>query len=269
MKKAYIYKIINTKTDDIYIGSTIQKIKDRFKAHRSNAKNNKKNLLYECMRKNRIENFNIELVEEFEFNKKEEIGIKEKEYFVKLKPNLNMIPPSIYIQKEYGRIYKLFNILDKTQFYIGSTIKKINNRLSSHKSASNNINTPLYKYMNENGKENFLIELVEDNILSDNLIIRENYWINELKPPLNSNIFLCRTEQERDKAKYENNKEQIKKRVNERRIIKRDEINSQKREHYARNRESILAKQKTQEYKDRANKLRRERRAKKKLENNS
>lgn len=266
MKKAYIYKITNTKTVDIYIGSTIQKIKDRFKSHKSNAKNKNNILLYECMRENGIENFNVELLEKFSFSNKEEIGIKEKEYYLKLIPSLNMKVPNICIQKEFGRIYKLFNSLDKAHFYVGSTIKSINDRLSAHKSASNNTNTPVYKYMNEIGKENFAIELVEDNIPNDNLIIRENHWINELKPPLNKNIFLCRTEQERDKAKYENNKEKIKKRVNERRIIKRDEINAQKREHYAKNKETILSKQKTQEYKDNANKIRRERRARKKIE---
>lgn len=31
MKTAHIYKIINTKIDDFYIGSTIQPIKNRFK----------------------------------------------------------------------------------------------------------------------------------------------------------------------------------------------------------------------------------------------
>ena len=84
MKKAYIYKITNTKTDDIYIGSTIQTIKNRFKAHKSNAKNKKNTLLYECMRENGIENFNVELLEEFSLSNKEEIGIKEKEKWISL-----------------------------------------------------------------------------------------------------------------------------------------------------------------------------------------
>jgi len=221
------------------------------------------------MRENGIENFNIELIEEFEFTTKIEVGVKEKEYFTKLRPSLNMKIPNISVGKEHGRIYKLFNNLDKTQFYIGSTVKKLNGRLSDHKSASSKINTPVYIYMNTIGKDNFTIELVEDNIQVDNLIIRENHWINELKPPLNKNVFLCRTEKERDKAKYENNKEKIKQRVSERRTIKRDEINAQKREHYAKNKDKILAKQKTQEYKDNANKLRRQRRAKKKLENST
>ena len=58
----------------------------------------------------------------------------------------------------------------------------------------------------------------------------------------------------------------IKKRVNDSRKLKRDETNEKKREYYAKNREKILDKQKTQEYRDNANKLRRERRIKKKLE---
>jgi hypothetical protein len=266
MKKAQIYKISNTKTVDIYIGSTIQKLKDRFKAHRSNAKLNKNGKLYDCMRENGIEFFNIELLEEFDYNIKQDIGIKEKEYYEKLKPTLNMICPTIAIVVKYGRIYKLFNKLKVQDFYIGSTIKKINKRLCDHKSASNNGSTPIYKYMREVGKDNFEIELIEDNILITDLIVRENHWIQELKPILNKNLFLCRTEQERDAAKYQKNKEKVNKRVNLRRIIKRDEINAQKREHYRKNKEQILAKQSTQEYRDNANKLRRERLARKKVE---
>lgn len=266
MRKAHIYKIINTKNDDIYIGSTIQKIESRFKNHKSNAKCNKNGKLYDCMRENGIENFSVILLEEFNFIIKKEIGIKEKDYFNKLKPSLNNIAPGISLSKKYGKIYKLFNKLDNNLFYIGSTTNELNIRLIQHQSASINEKTPLYKYMKEIGKEHFIIEIVEDNIEIDNLIFRENYWIDKLNPTLNKNKFLCRTEKERDKEKYEKNKDKIKKRVNDRRKLKREEINAQKREHYAKNKEKILAKQKTQEYKDCANKLRCERRARKKLE---
>ena len=47
--RAYIYKIINEKTDDIYIGST-NNLKNRFKSHKSNARLNKDGKLYDCMR---------------------------------------------------------------------------------------------------------------------------------------------------------------------------------------------------------------------------
>ena len=265
MKTARIYKVTNTRTVDIYIGSTIQTLKKRFKAHRSNAKHNKPGKLYDCIRENGIENFSIELIEEFEIEKIDEIGVREREHYNELKPVLNMKTPNIISHRDVGSIYKVFYSLDSSQFYIGSTVKEIFARLRDHQSASTKGKTPLYTYMREKGRDNFSIELVEDNIETENLIIRENYWLQELKPPLNKNIFLTRTEKERDKAKYEKNKESIKKRVSDRREIKRDEINTQKREHYAKNKETILAKQKTQEYKDNANKIRRERRARERL----
>lgn len=258
--KGYIYKIVNTITPEIYVGSTSQTVHNRFKAHRSNAKLDKDETLYDHMRTHGVENFSIEIVEEVEYIHKQELTIKEQEYYRLLSPSLNMIEPRIVPIYEYGRIYKLFYILDQNQFYIGSTTKTKENRLSCHRSASKTCTTPIYKFMTEHGSDNFDISIVEDNVPYNDMINRENHWIQELKPPLNTNFFLCRTEQERDKAKYENNKEQIKARVNKRRMEKRDEINAQKKVHYALNKERILAKQSTQEYKDNANEKRRERR---------
>ena len=63
--KACIYKISSSKTTDFYIGSTIQELRNRFKTHKSDAKLGKDKKLYDCMREHGIENFNIELVEEF------------------------------------------------------------------------------------------------------------------------------------------------------------------------------------------------------------
>jgi group I intron endonuclease len=79
MKKGRIYKIINSKTDDIYIGSTIQTLKNRFKAHKSSAKLNKTGKLYDFIRDNGIENFTIELLKEIDTYSKKDISIKEKE----------------------------------------------------------------------------------------------------------------------------------------------------------------------------------------------
>lgn len=72
-KKGRIYKIFNVKTDDIYIGSTIQTLKDRFKAHKSNAKLNKNGLLYDCMRDIGIDAFSIELIEEIDISNKKQL----------------------------------------------------------------------------------------------------------------------------------------------------------------------------------------------------
>ena len=242
--KGYIYKITSSKTSDFYVGSTIQELKTRFKTHRSNAKLGKPERLYESMRQHGIENFSIEILEEIEINSKSDLGRKETEYFQSLRPSLNMKAPNIIRDKENGRIYRLVYDLDATQFYIGSTQKTIQNRLSDHRSLSQTGSTPLYRFMRERGKENFSSECLEDGIPLDQLITRENHWISQLKPPLNKNTHLCMTEQERDRIKYLKNREKRLEQVNTRRLEKRDEINAQKREHYQANRDKFAEKDK-------------------------
>jgi hypothetical protein len=242
--KGYIYKITNTKTTDLYVGSTIQELKSRFKAHRSNTRLGKPGKIYECMREHGIENFTIEMIEECEIKSTYELGLKETFYYNSLHPTLNMRAPNVIQDKEFGRIYRIIYIIDKTKFYVGSTRKNIRNRLMDHKSASVNSQTPFYTFMRENGKENFDIECVEDNKPSDQLIIRENYWIAELKPTLNKNTNLCITDQERDRLKYIKNREKRLQQVSARRLLKRDEINAQKNEHYHANKERINGKDK-------------------------
>jgi hypothetical protein len=239
--KACIYKITSTKTNDFYIGSTIQELKNRFKTHKSDARLGKDKKLYNCMREYGIETFTIELVEEFEIKngRDPKIGEKEKEYYDKLNPNLNMIAPRISKVREFGRIYCIKYQEDEKSFYIGSTAKEINDRLSAHRSASINGTTPFYRFMREKGSVNFFIECIEDNVTIDQLIIRENYWINQLNPSLNKNINLCITDQERDRLKYLKNREKRLEQVNKRRLLKRDQINEQKRDHYHKNKERI------------------------------
>lgn len=252
--KAYIYKIASSKTDDFYIGSTIQELRNRFKTHKSEAKLGKEKKLYDCMREYGIENFKIELVEEFEIDDKRDpkIGEKELEYYNKLNPTLNMIAPKISEVKDFGKIYRINYDEDKKSFYIGSTELDLQFRLCKHKSAAIKGTTPFYTFMREKGRENFVIECIEDNIPIDRLIIRENYWINELKPTLNKNTNLCMTEKERDRLKYIKNREKRLEQVKQRRIEKRDEINAQKREHYHANKERIAEadKQKRKELKE-------------------
>jgi group I intron endonuclease len=252
--KAYIYKISSNKTEEFYVGSTIQELKNRFKTHKSNARLGKDEKLYKCMREYSIENFVIELVEEFDIQSKGDvkIGKKEVEHFIRLKPTLNMVTPKIREVKEFGRIYRITYQNDNTLFYIGSTEKKLSDRLSTHKSASNRGKTPFYQFMKEKGKDNFAIECIEDNIPTIELITRENYWISQLKPSLNKNTNLCITEKERDRLKYLKNREKRLKQVNDRLLVKREEINAQKRVHYQANKERIaeVDKQKRKELRE-------------------
>lgn len=104
----YVYSITNSKTSAIYIGSTIQKLSHRFKAHRSNAKSGKNGKLYSHIREIGVEHFNINVLEEYSIENESELCQKERDYYTKLKPSLNMIAPRISEIHETGRIYKLF-----------------------------------------------------------------------------------------------------------------------------------------------------------------
>lgn len=242
--KGFIYKISTSKSSEVYIGSTIQTLKNRFKAHRSNARIGKKGKLYDHMRLHGIDNFTIESIEECEVGTMEDLGKKETDYFNSINPQLNMKAPNIVEERPTGTIYKLVYHPDPQLFYIGSTIKTILDRLCDHRSAALYGTTPLYTFMRENGRDDFRIESVEDNVPVGDLITRENHWIHELRPPLNKNTELCISVQERDRRKYIKNREKRLQQVHHRLQVKRDEINAQKRVHYQANREAIGEKDK-------------------------
>jgi hypothetical protein len=86
-KESKIYKIINDDNDDIYIGSTTQKLSQRYAEH---AREYKRYLLdnkryvssYEILRNN---NSNIILIENFECDNREELLKKERYYIDSIK----------------------------------------------------------------------------------------------------------------------------------------------------------------------------------------
>ena len=87
-----IYKIYNIITDDIYIGSTTQKLCERMRQHRCDNRSEKRGhfLIYKAFREHGVENFFIELVEKCPCNDKDELRRKEGEYIRALKPSLNI-----------------------------------------------------------------------------------------------------------------------------------------------------------------------------------
>ena len=82
-------------------------------------------------------------------------------------------------------VYKVANNVTG-DFYIGSS-KDIKYRWAWHKRPSSWKKQPnfrLYKDMAKFGKNNFIFEVIEE---TDKLHIREQYWIDKLKPTYNSN----------------------------------------------------------------------------------
>jgi hypothetical protein len=87
-----------------------------------------------------------------------------------------------------GKIYKLINCVDNKE-YVGSTHYTLDIRLGRHLSSSSKLNSKVYIHFKNIGWNNAEIKLVE-NFKCENrteLRIREQYWIEELKPELNTN----------------------------------------------------------------------------------
>jgi group I intron endonuclease len=128
---------------------------------------------------------------------------------------------------EYGKIYKITNDVN-TKIYIGSsTYQYLSSRMNLHrqmcKDVSGRRNTVLYNTMREIGVSHFKIELIEKYTCNtkQELVEREQYWIEQLQPELNMFRAIanpnyekeCRNKKERCKKSneyYHSHKEQIK-----------------------------------------------------------
>ena len=87
-----IYQILNTVTDDVYIGSTTtQHLCNRIKNHRSCAKQARNNhcKLYQAFDQHGVDNFYIELIEKYPCECKEELTAREGYYMRQERPSLN------------------------------------------------------------------------------------------------------------------------------------------------------------------------------------
>ena len=79
-------------------------------------------------------------------------------------------------------VYKITNTLTK-KYYIGSAVD-LNNRFKCHKQLLKNnkhYNSHLQSSYNKYGKENFIYEIIETNDNKENIIEREQYWIDFLE----------------------------------------------------------------------------------------
>ena len=118
-------------------------------------------------------------------------------------------------------VYKLYHD-DYPEFYIGST-KDMKHRKECHKYSCNNPNSnrynlKVYEYIRSNGGYSSwkyeILEYIRNSINVYELKNLERKYIEELKPSLNREI-PNRTKKEWNKQHYENNKELIKQKANE------------------------------------------------------
>jgi hypothetical protein len=88
---------------------------------------------------------------------------------------------------KFGKIYILTNSVDD-KTYIGSTCLNLCERMKGHKQQAKLLNSILHQHLNNVGLENVSITLIENYPCHSQiqLELRENEWIRELKPALNT-----------------------------------------------------------------------------------
>lgn len=104
----FFYKIVNSKDNKKYVGSTKQSLSNRMSDHRRRAKNGSKRFIHKHMRDNGVENFTIVELERKEVKDRQEQFKFETEWMEKLDSKLNnkRAFSSPAKKLEIARIYK-------------------------------------------------------------------------------------------------------------------------------------------------------------------
>jgi hypothetical protein len=100
MKIGKVYKIICTQSNDVYVGSTFNTLRDRWRDHKNSFKDslNKKNMecsIYPYFKQYGIENFKIILIKEYNVYDRKELLVYETLWVCKLKSINKLYPFSI------------------------------------------------------------------------------------------------------------------------------------------------------------------------------
>lgn len=151
-----------------------------------------------------------------------------------------------------SRIYKIVNDVSD-DIYIGSTCQPLSKRMAEHRSkAKQHPNRKIYQKFNEIGVEHFKIVLIEEYkcINKEELVAREDYYINLMKPVLNSR-YAHRTELQKKECNKSDKideyqrlyREQNKDKIDERQRLYREQNKDKRNECnklcYERNKEII------------------------------
>ena len=134
-----IYQILNTITDDVYIGSTTQLLCNRMKHHRNTSKEASRShyKIYQAFAKYGVDNFYIELIEKCPCTTKEELCAREGHYIRQERSSLNSRIEGrtskeyyndnkeliLHKQQEYNKINHEARMVAKMKYYIDNKDK--------------------------------------------------------------------------------------------------------------------------------------------------
>jgi hypothetical protein len=113
MKTGRIYKIIPNEGTEIYVGSTFNRLSDRFRSHKANYKGGKESnfcSVFEIFKKYGIDGCEIILIKEYEVVDRKHLSVYETLWIKKLK-TINQLEPSGGLLKKqwfkhYGKKYR-------------------------------------------------------------------------------------------------------------------------------------------------------------------
>ena len=184
---------------------------------------------------------------------------------------------------ESGKIYKI--VCEDGRYYIGSTIRSLNTRLSSHKSVSKHTETNnAYNHIKSIGWDKVLIQLIELFPCQNRtqLLERETWFISQNKDdklclntrnPLTDDTTPEAKQVHKEKCKqyYEEHREEILKKRSEYQLENREKRSEYNREYRKQNAEKLknYDKEYTEKYRERRRELLRARRAKQKNQTSS
>jgi len=163
--KAKIYKITNDYNDEVYIGSTCNKLTKRFSQHRSNCKNeDKKNSpLYSLMNEIGETRFRIQLICDYPCEDKYQLKQKEGEYIRDLgtlnkqiagrtQQQYNEEHKEYYqeVKKKSAEKHKEENIVRKQLFYINNKERILQRQKELYEQNKEKINAKKKEYYEKN-----------------------------------------------------------------------------------------------------------------------
>jgi len=163
--KAKIYKITNDYNDEVYIGSTCNKLTKRFSQHRSNCKNEdkKKRPLYSLMNEIGETRFRIQLICDYPCEDKYQLKQKEGEYIRNLgtlnkqiagrtQQQYNEEHKEYYqeVKKKSAEKHKEENIVRKQLFYINNKERILQRQKELYEQNKEKINAKKKEYYEKN-----------------------------------------------------------------------------------------------------------------------
>ena len=146
-----IYKILNSESDDVYVGSTTQKLSKRMTNHRTQAKNGKNHLLYQQMREIGDDKFYIELVENYPCESLEQLNKREGEWIREIATLNEKVAGRT--KQEYADEHREVRNQKSKEYYQENKEKILQRQREHYKDNQERINERHKKYNEEHKEE--------------------------------------------------------------------------------------------------------------------